>query len=153
MKVLFPASMSRGEVVETMHCQAVDGGFELENSPFYVYGVSYRDVVEAGVDTDILTFTRVVRRGGHSTYRLLVTSDKQALAFAKRWPRLEALGCTYEEGGSYGRRLYSIDVPPGTAVGAVYALLEEGETGVAWEFGEAYLSCIHSGLQSSKQDS
>lgn len=69
IKILFPASMSRDEVVETMHCQAVDGGFELENSPFYVYGVSYRDVVEAEFGTDVLTFTRVLRRGGHSTYR------------------------------------------------------------------------------------
>ncbi|SEP10852.1 protein of unknown function [Luteibacter sp. UNC138MFCol5.1] len=138
MKILFPASMSRDEVVETMHCQAVDGGFELENSPFYVYGVSYRDVVEAEVDTGVLTFIRVVRRGGHSTYRLLVTGDGQASAFAKRWPRLEALGCTYEEGGVDGRHLYAVDVPSDTAVHAVYALLEEGENDNAWTFEEAH---------------
>jgi len=65
-KILLPPGMARDEIVETMHCKAVDGGFELENSPFYVYGVSYMDLVAADVEDDVLTSTRVVRSGGHS---------------------------------------------------------------------------------------
>ncbi len=46
------------------------GQLRLENIPFYVYGVSYRDVASVLVEEGLPLFQEVVERGGHSTYRI-----------------------------------------------------------------------------------
>ena len=61
MKIVFPAAMARDGIVESMHRSAVDDGFQLENSPFYVYGISYRDIVGAENDDGRLSF-EITRR-------------------------------------------------------------------------------------------
>jgi Domain of unknown function (DUF4265) len=116
---------------------AAPGQFRLRNSPFYAYGVSVDDVVNAVESEDgILEVTSVARRGGHSTYRVLLKrgetiEEEHFLAF---WTPLQQLGCTYESGS----RWLSIDVPPSADTSKVCALLERGMAENVWTFEEAH---------------
>jgi hypothetical protein len=112
--------------------------FEIRNSLFYVYGVSWRDVVEAEEVDDCLTAVAVSERGGHSTYRVILAEAVSHATWDEEWAPFQAQGCTYE--GAEGR-LIAIDVPPRGDVAAVFRLLEEGENLGLWEFEEAH--CGH----------
>jgi hypothetical protein len=122
--------------------------YRLLNSPFYVRGVSYLDIVRAAPRTDGgagLKFVGVIDRGGHSTYMILCPPNSSD--FPCYWRRLEALGCTYEGAGVErtglgDRELYSVDVPDTSDVYAVYATLDEGEKQGVWMFQEGF--CGHS---------
>jgi len=120
IKIEFPPEMSRDDEVEILFAEPVEGGFRLENSPFYVYGVSYLDVVAADAGSDRWLFTHIKKRSGHSTYRILLNGKHQEAEFKTRWPELETLGCTYEEGGKPEHRLYAIDIPPDADVHEAY---------------------------------
>jgi hypothetical protein len=131
-------TFSTEDAVETMWAiHREDGTYEIDNSPFEAYGISYRDVVAAHVEDGMLVFNYVIRRGGHSTYRVKLYPGAEHDQFIKYWPQLALLGCTYEGAGG-ARRLYSIDVPTHAAVGAVYAHLQSVEGNGAWEFEEAH---------------
>jgi hypothetical protein len=57
------------EYVETVWAEQVGPDhYRLDNSPFWAYGVSWRDVVEAHMDEGgQLGFTRIVEKSGHRT--------------------------------------------------------------------------------------
>jgi hypothetical protein len=117
--------------------------FRLKNSPFFVMGISYLDIVEATpTEGDALfDFKRVIRRGEHSTYMLLVEEGERR--FADYWGALERQGCTYEKGGrmklSIGhRRFYSIDVAPSADLENVLADLERGQIDGVWMYQQGY---------------
>ena len=87
--------------------------YRLENSPFYAYGVSWLDIVEARPQdaTGLPVVQRRVQRSGHRTVRLiLVPGVKEAPETKQVLDDLNALGCTYE---GYNPRYFSIDIPPG----------------------------------------
>jgi|SRR5579859_3562828 len=122
-----------------MHCKPLgQGTYVLDNSPFYAYDVSLEDTIAASMQDGCLVFERVVRRGGHSTYRVRLPEGESHDAFLKHWSPQEHLGCTYEGTGVHPRRLYAIDVPPGVSVRNVYDLLEQGEHEGWWEFEEGH---------------
>jgi hypothetical protein len=120
--------------------QIAPGEYQIRNSPFYIYGISAEDIVSARDVDGILSFAAVSRRGGHSTYRILVTEGESISSpkFLQSWQPLQDLGCTYEQAKS---RWLSVDVPPMTDIFAAYALLEKGEAAGAWTFEEAH--CGH----------
>lgn len=137
--VAFPAGKGHHRIVERMH--AIDEGndrFVLDNSPFYAYGVSFGDTIAATMQDGELVFTRVVARGGHSTYRIQLPAGCDHDAFLNHWSKFEGMGCSYEGSSANPQRLYAIDVPSGVDVRAVYRLLEKGEADGAWEFEEAH---------------
>lgn len=114
------------------------GRYRLDNSPFYFFGLSYRDVVQAEPDDHgQLWFRSVVERGGHSTYRLM-RSKCPSEAFEQAWRPLKALGCMYEGGPG---QLLSVDVPPEANIHEVYALLEAGKSSGVWDLEEGH--CGH----------
>ena len=112
-----------------------EGRFEIRNSLFYVYGVSWRDVVEAEVVDDCLTAVAVAERGGHSTYRVILAEAVSHATWEEEWAAFDGLGCSYE--GAEGS-LFAIDVPPTGDAQAVFRLLEEGENLGLWAFEEAH---------------
>ena len=73
--------------------------YRLENSPFWAYGVSYEDVIEARPldEGGFPVFVRRLERSGNRTLRLILkpsareSADSQGLL-----DRLVALGCSYE---------------------------------------------------------
>ncbi len=106
----------------------------MDNSPFFAYGVSWQDVIEARAAPDgPLEFVRRVSRSGHRTVRVFFDS------FLAKDPRaqtilgaLNALGCTYE-----GRlpRLVSVDVPPEVDLQDVVQFLSR-QSGIQWEYAD-----------------
>lgn len=135
IKVAFPYA----EGVETMWVNPLgDGTYEVDNSPFEVYGISHRDVIAANSANEMLVFDHVVRRSGHSTYRVKLNVGAGHDLFVKHWPELALLGCTFEGTGVDLRRLYAIDVPHPSTVPAVHAYLQKLEENGVWEFEEAH---------------
>jgi hypothetical protein len=135
-----------GRPSETLWAEPVAGAtvgvYRLRNSPFFMRGVSYQDIVRAvpSVDHLGLAFAGAIDHSGHSTYMLLVPPDSRE--FATYWERLSKRGCTFESmhiSVSLGPRiLYSVDVPASSNVHAVYAVLEEGERNHVWVFQEGH---------------
>jgi hypothetical protein len=109
--------------------------YRLCNVPFYVFGVSWHDIVFADDVTGLLTFTGVSLGGGHSTYRLLRARDMDPADFGRHWEGLKQLRCSYEAGGE---GLLAVDVPPDTDLRAVQVLLLAGERAGVWRFEEAH---------------
>jgi hypothetical protein len=71
-----------GHPAETLWAEPVPeispNAFRLQNSPFFMRGVSYLDVVDTTPteSESFFDFKRVIKRGGHSTYMLLVAEDE-----------------------------------------------------------------------------
>lgn len=110
--------------------------FIIRNSPFYVKGISFLDIVYA-VPRSLggYEFREVVGRGGHSTYWIF---SPQADNFDRFWPRLAELGCSYESSTiDPGPLLYVLDVPDTCDIGEVEAILEEGTKSGLWRWEEA----------------
>jgi len=125
--------------IETVWAEALGmERYRLDNSPFYMYGVSYGDVVLAKVAHGQLVFAGVAERGGHSTYRIFLTKKFGEEDFKKHWKPFEKLGCAYEVAT---KRLIVIDVPPEADIYKVYKLLEDGEAAGVWDFEEGH--CGH----------
>jgi hypothetical protein len=112
--------------------------YRLRNVPFYFYGVSEQDVVKAEEANGQLLVSATVDRGGHSTYRIILSEQTSEEQFSQDWVPLHELGCIYERAT---RRLIAIDVPPHVDVYAVYEALELGEKYRRWEFEEGH--CGH----------
>ena len=67
-----------GSATESVWAEPVGPGqYRLCNVPFYAFDVSYGDLVGAVEEAGRLVFASVVRRGGHSTYRLLVNEPRR----------------------------------------------------------------------------
>jgi hypothetical protein len=115
-----------------------EGVCVLDNSPFYAFDISLGDffLVEE-IDREYF-FSRVIRRGGHSTYRIKLPIGKEHGYFLEHWRTLEGLGCTYEGSSVNDRRLYSLDVPPEVDVFEVFKILEGKEVLGIWVFEEAH---------------
>ncbi|HZP91626.1 MAG TPA: DUF4265 domain-containing protein [Burkholderiales bacterium] len=125
-----------GIIGETMWGEKVgDRRYRLGNVPFYVFGVSWHDIVFADEVKGLLTFTGVSLRGGHSTYRVLQARNLDPAVFSRHWQGLKQLGCSYEGGGD---GLLAVDVPPDIDLRAVRVLLLAGERARVWQFEEAH---------------
>jgi hypothetical protein len=146
VKILFELDPNawHGSAAETLWATPVEKDeYTLENVPFYVFGVSYGDRVLARLQDGIPVFKEVIRRSGHSTYRILLKKER-ASEFDKFWQPLREHGCTYEEGFKH---LLAVDVPPHANIFEVYQLLEDGEKAEVWSFEEG-----HCGHPTSKEE-
>lgn len=127
-----------GSATETMWATPSGSDeFVIKNVPFYAYGVSFGDTVLAPRMDGMRIFKEVIRRSGHSTYRVLVNGE-HAVEFEKFWEPLRERGCTYEEGFE---PLLAVDVPTHADIFEVYELLDNGEKAGVWSFEEGH--CGH----------
>ena len=127
--------------VETLWAEPLGGGrYRLENSPFFAYGVSWLDVVEATPDsTGLAMMHRIVEKSGHRTIR--VNFDRGAKvdpAAQLVLNGLNALGCTYE---GLSDRYVSIDVPAAVALAEVSRYLNDHS--VQWEYADPTYADVH----------
>lgn len=138
--VSFVVNVEGNNLVERMHAVSEDDGtFVLDNSPFYAFDISFGDRFEAIKEDGVLTFSRIIARGGHSTYRIKLPQNAKHDFFLQHWSSLEELGCSYEGASDDAeRKLYSIDIPPGVNVFDVYRVLEKLECKDIWEFEEGH---------------
>jgi hypothetical protein len=115
--------------------------FQLENSPWYAFGVSWEDIVcgelrheiigddttpnHPRIEVEVLYFTRVWKHSGRSTYALFLSSGitTESPEWLARWEPLKNLGCTWE---GMSTRLLAVDIPPSADLTAVEKIFEEG---------------------------
>lgn len=141
VKIVFELPEGSPYGAESLWAEKVaEGRYRLDNSPFYVYGYSLKDVVAAIEEEGALVVKGSCLRGGHSTYRVFLAEGLtvESPEYETYWRRLKRLGCTYE---GANKRLLALDVPPLADIFAVYRILEEGETAGIWEFEEGH--CGH----------
>jgi hypothetical protein len=128
----------QGVKTETLWAEKVGPGrFRILNSPFFLFGISAEDIVEAEEAEDGLKFRNIVSRGGHSTYRIFIQDGRTISdpGFQAHWEPISLLGATFENANDH---FVSVDIPPGKDVAAIYKLMEKGEQDGIWDFEEAY---------------
>jgi len=121
--------------VETLWAFDLGGGrYRLDNTPWFQYGVSTKDIVEAAPDDGMPFFQRVLEKSGYRTVRVLLDepATEQFLA------QIRNLGCSYE--GATPKFL-GIDIPPAVELSCVTAFLI-GE-GVQWEYADPTYEDVH----------
>jgi len=142
VKIAFDSSNSEisGVALERLWATTVGSGkYELQNSPFNVYGVSFKDVVSGETRDGEIYFSRVIQRRGHSTFRVKLSESDDHSKFVENWSELQSLGCTVERCSGDLNLLYAIDVPPETNVEDVVTILEAEEKLGVWEYEEAHV--------------
>jgi hypothetical protein len=113
-----------------------DGGsWTIDNVPWYASVVSLGDVVTADRDeAGLLWCGEVVRRAGHSTIRVFISSGEQDVEELRQ--ELTGLGCASEL-WSRERPLIAVDLPADADLAGVVALLDAREASglLGWETG------------------
>ena len=130
-----------GENVETLWAERVGPDlYRLDNSPFWAYGVSWLDVVEAHADVDgQLVMSRVAQKGGHRTVRVVFETGVDESIEAKAvLDGVVALGASYEGMNS---RYLAIDIPPGVELMSVADYLTRHA--VQWEHADPRYSDLY----------
>ena len=135
-KVLFRIPEEDGSSrLETLWAGAVgDDEYVLDNSPFYAYSVSWKDIVYAprAEEEGLPTFVRVVKKSGHRTVRVIFDPPVQDGNESDTLLQgLLKLGCTYE---GANRGYMAIDLPPDVPLESVRQYLIE--QGAQWEHAD-----------------
>lgn len=120
-KIVIRVEDSDGSVnVETPWATKVgDDLYRLENSPFYAYSVSWRDVVRAPFSEEEQrpTFVETVEKSGHRTVRIIFDPPvEDGNESDKNLKELIGLGCSYEGANP---TYICVDIPPETDFDAV----------------------------------
>jgi Domain of unknown function (DUF4265) len=132
-----------GEVETVWAFDLGQGRYRVDNLPWYAYGVSLGDVIEAAPDPEgQLHMVRVVSKSGNRTLRLVFPAAELRTA----WPAeiqdvmdwLIRHGCSYE---GANRRYQAVNVPPQVDLGAVANFLTNA--GVRWEHADPTYSDMH----------
>jgi hypothetical protein len=127
----------RGSVpdeIETLWATPLgDDNYRLDNSPFYAYGISWEDIVEAFPSDDgFLEFARFLTKSGNRTLRVIMDSAEENPKSRSVLERITELGCSYE---GLHSRLISINVPPDADFDAVTTYLTN-DTEMNWEYAD-----------------
>lgn len=121
--------------VETLWATALgEDRYRLDNSPFFAYSASWKDVVHAPMDADegFPTFQRVLEKSGNRTVRAILDEPLEEGNPADQIMQgLVAMGCTYE---GARRRYFSINIPPAVELDDVGLYLNEHK--VRWEHAD-----------------
>jgi hypothetical protein len=139
-KIVLTTVAEDGTMVETPWAIGLSADlYRLDNVPFYAYGVSLHDVVEATAEpgNPQLHFRRVVEKSGNRTIRVLA-ADGAAAVSQGVLDGLVRLGCSYE--GATPRYI-CINIPPATDLASVVAFLES--TGLKWEHADPTYDQLH----------
>ena len=116
-----------------------EGLYRLDNIPFFAYGVSADDVIQAAPEDDgYLAFTKLVKRSGNRTLRIAfkdkVTKTEPLLA------QLSEIGVGWE--GAFSK-LIALNVPPEVDLDRVVDLLTT--SGEDWEYANPTWEELHPG--------
>jgi hypothetical protein len=119
-----------GGNVETLWAFDLGGNlYQLDNTPWYQYGVSWKDVIEAVPESggELPFFRRVVEKSGYRTMRVALEEPATDVFLDE----IKQLGCLFE---GANRRYIAIDVPPGIALQKIADFLTEND--ICWEYAD-----------------
>ena len=112
--------------------------FSIKNIPIYAYGFAMHDHVWTEEKAGASEVVRVVRRNGHSNYRIMTEQPIQDGPAGDVLNALMKVGCDWEQGNAIHA---SIDVPPTSDIHKVFELLRNAETDGILKFEEGF--CAH----------
>jgi hypothetical protein len=116
--------------VETLWAFDLGGGrYKLDNTPWFAYGVSTGDVIEAEREEPggFPVFRRVVEKSGSRTIRIASEEDFSDELFQQ----IKDLGCSFE---GANHRYVAIDIPAEVDLSAVADFLSAKD--IRWEHGD-----------------
>ncbi|MBI1333471.1 MAG: DUF4265 domain-containing protein [Armatimonadetes bacterium] len=126
-KVRFPLTSDDPHSAERVWATTMgDHQYRIENYPFYVYGVSWKDLVYAVPDEpgDIPTFRRIIAKSGSKTVRIIIEDLEGNPTEHPVLKGLNDRGCWFE--CAFGS-LFTICLPPEVDLWAIREfLLESG---------------------------
>jgi hypothetical protein len=118
--------------------------FQIESVPFFLKNVSRGDVIQARLvcnpeisDQEVFCFDRIVDRGGHNTYRLLLRKKRPGDP-QETVAELMQKGLVVENEGDF----IAIDVPPSVDQKAVDEYLVAETRAGRWEMQDGCLQTI-----------
>ena len=121
--------------VETLWALPVEGGYRLDNIPFYAREVAWGDVVRAIPDDEgWLRFEALVVPSGHSTVRLWFARACDVLGVRNA---LRELGCGSELDLD---RLVAVDIPAEVDYARIRRFLDEKEKEGVLEYEEGCIA-------------
>jgi len=124
-----------GAHTETLWARQMDTNlYQLENSPFFAYGVSWQDVIEARLGDDhVLEYVRCVKKSGNRTVRVIFQDYRSTDPGAEEvLLGLRNLGCSYE---GMQPRMISVNVPSRVDLRVVTDFLKQ-QFGLQWEYAD-----------------
>jgi hypothetical protein len=135
-KVLFRIPNEAGGAdVETLCARDLgEDKYQLDNLPYYAYGVSSGDIVLAPFSENegLPTFEKVITKSGNRTVRIIfdvpVASGNASGALINR---LVDIGCDFE---GANRKYIVVNIPPSVDLDTVAQLLTSAE--VSWEYAD-----------------
>ncbi len=143
-KVLFRVPNEDGTAeVETLWATSLGADkYQIDNSPFWAYGVSWEDVVFAPFsETEGLpAFQFILAKSGNRTVRVIFDAPiEDGNESDKVLQGLVALGCSYE---GANRKYVSINVPPDVELDEVCNYLVENDA--KWEHADPAYETLYS---------
>jgi hypothetical protein len=111
-----------------------DGGFIIDNIPFFTREATLGDVVEATRSGDELFYASTRERSGNSLLRVVFFDGHDPSALRSE---LAKLGCSTEQ--SHLQSLIAVNVPPAINIDEVRALLDDGSRNGFWDYEEPIL--------------
>ncbi|HXE52107.1 MAG TPA: DUF4265 domain-containing protein [Tepidisphaeraceae bacterium] len=119
--------------VETPWAQRLGNNlYRPDNTPFFAYGISADDIVEALPEEDgMLMFVRMVEKSGNRTVRVMLSEPAESEPGPTLLGIIKRLGCTFE--GAYSR-LICICVPPNVLLDSLTDRLTR--LGLEWEYAD-----------------
>ncbi|MEZ4302549.1 MAG: DUF4265 domain-containing protein [Polyangiaceae bacterium] len=135
VKVLLEIEGTSGaREAESVWAVEEEGGYRLDNIPFYARGFACGDLVSAAPDPDgTLRCTGLLAASGHSTLRLWFSDENHVQAVRDQ---LRMSGCASELDLP---RLVAVDVPPSISYSTIRSYLDEKEGAGVLEYEEACL--------------
>jgi hypothetical protein len=141
MKVLFAYILDKEDSndgtagYESVWVSEVEGGYVVDNIPFFARGIAWGDIITVEEDEGAYYFEDLVEASGHSTVQVIFF-DLSAMDEAK--DILVKMGCDWE-GMKHDVPLLAVDVPPSIDYGVVKEYLENGKSAGSWDYREACL--------------
>ena len=82
-----------GNSAEILWATKLEGGlYRVENSPFFVKGLSFEDFVETKFADGTISFVKTVTYSGRSTYRIIRNEGADEARFDNFWAPLKDEG-------------------------------------------------------------
>lgn len=145
-KIGIETSYSDTDEIDVEFPWAVDLGnnqYQLKNFPFYAYGVSYDDIVEAHTkyeDDPYPYMTKIIKKSGHRTLRIILDESIKGSEHSREIiDTLASMNCGYE--GANGEVYFVINIQPHCDFDAVREYLNEQN--VQWEYADPTYDEIH----------
>ena len=125
--------------IETPWAEPGGDYFRLDNLPWFAYGISDDDIVEATPTeaAGVYEFVRVHRPSGNRLVRIIFDSSESS---ARVLERLLDMGCHYE---GLNKKLVAVSIPPTVEFDSVCAYLIE--IGATWEHANPTYEQLHPG--------